>query len=150
MTRDAAEDFVFEANPSPHDVQYLEERIYEHNSRATGIDDGEWLAVFVRDAGGRIVAGLCGSTWGGGMEIRQLWVEESRRGRGLGSRLLAAAEREAVRRGCRQAFLSTFTFQAPEFYARRGYELVAEIDGYPRGHGNLLLRKRLDAPSQAR
>lgn len=140
------EAFAVETEPRPDDVQYLEDRIYEHNSRATGIAGGEWLAILVRDGDGRIAAGIAGSTWGGGMEIRQLWVEEARRDQGLGSRLLAAAEREAMRRGCDQAFLSTFSFQAPRFYARRGYEVIAEMSDYPRGHRNLVMRKRLVAP----
>lgn len=136
-------ELVVESEPSPEDVQYLEDRIYEHNSRATGIADGQWLAVLVRDGEGRIVAGIAGATWGGCMEIRQFWVDESRRRQGLGSRLLEEAEREARRRGCEQAFLSTFIFQAPDFYSRRGYEVIARMDDYPRGHHNLLMRKRL-------
>jgi GNAT superfamily N-acetyltransferase len=131
--------------PTPNEVQYLEDRIYEFNSTATGITDGEWLACFVRDEDDRIVAGICGATWGGCLEIRQFWVEEARRNQGLGTRLLEAAEHEARRRGCRQILLMTFTFQAPTFYARRGFEVVAVVDDHPRGHENLLLRKRLGA-----
>jgi hypothetical protein len=37
----------------------------------------------------------------------------------------------------------TFTFQAPAFYTKRGFETLATVDDYPRGHQNLLLRKRL-------
>jgi GNAT superfamily N-acetyltransferase len=123
-------------------VQYLEDRIYDFNSNATGIVDGEWLAFFLR-AGERIVAGICGNTWGGTCELRQLWVEESHRNRGLGKKLLQAAEQEARRRGCTQILLMTFSFQAPAFYARHGFEVVATIDDHPRGHQNLLMRKRL-------
>ena len=130
--------------PTPDQVQYLEDRIYEFNSRSTGITDGEWLAIFVRDEDDRIVAGICGNTWGGCLEIRQLWVEETRRKQGLGTGLLLAAEHEARRRGCRQVLLMTFTFQAPAFYARHGFEIVATVDDHPRGHKNLLMRKRLD------
>ena len=137
-------EWIVEAEPDPGQVQYLEDRIYEFNSGVTGITDGEWLAIFLRDETNRIVAGICGNTWGGCLEIRQFWVEESRRKQGLGTRLLAAAEREARRRGCGQALLMTFSFQAPEFYTKHGFEVVAVVVDHPRGHKNLLMRKRLD------
>jgi N-acetylglutamate synthase-like GNAT family acetyltransferase len=138
-----ASEFVIETDPAPEQVQYLEDRLYEFNSSVRGITDGEGLAIFVRDDEERIVAGICGHTWGGYCEIRQFWVEGSQRGRGLGAKLLGAAEHEARRRGCRQIFLITFSFQAPAFYTKRGFETVATVDDYPRGHQNLLLRKRV-------
>jgi GNAT superfamily N-acetyltransferase len=141
MTRE----FAFEPEPTPEQIQYLEDRLYEFNSGATGIQDGKWLAIFGKNEHGRIVAGICGNTWGGVCEIRQLWVEESRRRQGLGTRLLDAAEQEARRRGCRQIVLTTFTFQAPAFYAKRGFEILCAVDDCPRGHQNLLLRKYLSA-----
>src|SRR5215510_4183673 len=130
------------ADPTPDDVQYLEDRIYEFNSRATQITDGELLAFFVRE-GDRIVAGICGNTWGGTCELRQFWVEDSQRHRGLGTKLLQAAEQEARRRGCTQIVLMTFSFQAPAFYQSHGFEVVAAIDDDPRGYQNFLMRKRL-------
>ena len=101
-------------DPTPDDVQYLEDRIYEFNASATGIADGEWLAFFVREQK-RIVAGICGNTWGDTCELRQFWVEELQRHRGLGTKLLQAAEQEARRRGCTRIVLMTFSFQAPAF-----------------------------------
>jgi GNAT superfamily N-acetyltransferase len=136
-------EFVIESEPAPVEVQYLEDRLYEFNASATGIGDGAWLAILVRDDASRIVAGLCGATWGGCLEIRQFWVEEARRGQGLGTRLYLAAEQEARRRGCRQVILATFEFQAPAFYARHGFEVLAVLDDHPVGHRNLLMRKRL-------
>ena len=130
--------------PTPQDVEYLEDRVYEHNAGVTGIADGQLLAFLVRDDSGRIVAGICGNTWGGGCEIRQFWVEESQRRRGLGTRLLRAAEQEASRRGCTQMLLMTFSFQAPAFYARNGFEVLATIADHPRGHRNFLMRRRLE------
>ena len=136
-------EFVIEMEPTPHDVQYLEDRLYEFNAGVTGITGGAWLAIFVRDEQERIVAGICGNTWGGCCEIRQFWVEESRRKRGLGTKLFEAAEQEARRRGCTQMLLMTFSFQAPEFYAKHGFEVVAVVNDHPRGHRNLLLQKHL-------
>jgi len=38
-------------------------------------------------------------------------------------------------------------FRAPSFYERHGFEVLAAIEEYPRGHRNLLMRKRLPADS---
>lgn len=135
----------FEIETAADDFPYLEDRLYEFNVRATGIDDGDWLSVLLRSADDEIRAGLGGSTWGGTLEIRQLWVHESLRGTGIGSALLHAGEAEALRRGCTQSLLSTFDFQAPAFYARHGYVQVALIENYPRGHRSFILLKALVA-----
>jgi GNAT superfamily N-acetyltransferase len=129
-------------NPTPDDVQFLEDRIYEFNSSVTEITDGELLAFFAREQD-RIVGGICGNTWGGTCELRQFWVHESQRHQGFGTKLFEAAEQEALRRGCTQIVLMTFSFQAPAFYERHGFEVVAAIEDHPRGHRNLLMRKHL-------
>ena len=56
-------------DPTADEVQYLEDRIYEFNSHATDIADGEPLAFFVRERD-HIVAGICGNTWGGRASAR--------------------------------------------------------------------------------
>src|SRR5438552_5631650 len=106
-------EFIVETDPTPEQIQYLEGRLYEFNSRTTGITDGQGLAIFVRDERDRIVAGICGHTWGGCCEIRQFWVEESRRRQGLGTKLLQAAEHGACRRYCSRIMLTTHSFQGP-------------------------------------
>jgi ribosomal protein S18 acetylase RimI-like enzyme len=134
--------FEFE-EPSSADIEFLEDRLYEFNADTTGIDDGRLLGVFLRDKSRTIVAGAAGHTWGETCELRQVWVAPSLRGRGLGRRLMAEAEAEAVRRGCRQLVLMTHSFQAPEFYRKLGFEVVFELPEYPRGFSHLMLRKRL-------
>ena len=137
------EDLLCE-EPSLDDVRFLEDRLYEFNRATTGIHDGRALGFFVRDESGNIVAAATGHTWGGTCELRQVWVAEDRRRGGLGRRLLAAAEAEAIRRGCTQLVLITHSFQAPNFYRKFGYAIVSEVPEYPRGHPQLILRKRLD------
>lgn len=61
----------------------------------------------------------------------------------LYTRLLAAAEQEATRRGCDQLALSTHSFQAPGFYARFGYQECGRTPAYPRGHDQIHLVKQL-------
>jgi len=72
-----------------------------------------------------------------------IWVHEKLRGRRLGSRLLAAAEAEAVRRGCHQMHLDTHRYQAPDFYRRQGYDVIGELPGWPGADVRIFLRKRL-------
>jgi ribosomal protein S18 acetylase RimI-like enzyme len=72
-----------------------------------------------------------------------LWLDEDYRGRGLGSDLLRQAERQAVARGCRRACLSSFSFQAPDFYLRQGYEIFGQLEDYPDGETLFFLRKVL-------
>ena len=55
-------EFVIETDPTPKQIQHLEDRLYEFNSQTTGITDGEGLAIFVRDEQGQVVAGICGHT----------------------------------------------------------------------------------------
>src|SRR5262245_12751361 len=136
---------VIETAPAAADVAFLEDRLYDFNVDRTGIADGTLLALFVRDSDGVIVAGLYGWTWGACCEVRYLWVREDRRGHRLGSKLLAAAEREAVRRGSRQIVLDTHSFQAPGFYRKLGYEIYAVLHDYPSGHDRIHLRKSLAA-----
>jgi GNAT superfamily N-acetyltransferase len=133
----------FESEPAPADVRFLEDQLYAYNVEQTGVDDGRWLTVFVRDDSGRIAAGLHGWTWGGGAKVQTLWVRQDLRRHGYGTRLLAAAEAEARARGCDRILLDTFAFQAPLFYQKHGYEVVGEDNDTLVEHKHYRLRKRL-------
>jgi len=138
-----ADEIRFVEESSRGDLQMLDDEIYRFNVAATGFGDGRALAAFLRDESGALRAGLAGHTWGGCAEVKLLWVREAERRSGLGSRLLAAAEREAAARGCTRVVLSTHSFQAPAFYLRRGYVECGRVEGYPRGHSQIYLRKEL-------
>lgn len=135
--------FVVETTPTFADIRFLEDRLYEYNVAQTGVDDGQWLAIFVRDNQQTIQAGLEGWTWCGSCYIRTVWVHEDLRGQGLGTKLLQAAEQEAIARGCQQITLESFSFQAPGFYQKLDYEVFAVLDEHPRSHQHYYLRKWL-------
>ncbi|GAA3231241.1 GNAT family N-acetyltransferase [Streptomyces thermocoprophilus] len=103
------------------------------------------LHLWATDDDGTLVGGLVGRTWATWMHVAYLWVEESHRGAGLGSRLLAEAEHLArTERACRRVRLETWDFQAPDFYRKQGYEVVCTIPDYPPGITEYTLVKRLD------
>jgi ribosomal protein S18 acetylase RimI-like enzyme len=132
---------------SPAEREALGEGLYAYNKRATGHHDGRDLG-FVVEEDGTLVAGLEGYTWGGICEVARLWVREDRRKQGLGSALVRAAIAEAEARGCAQVLLSTYDFQAPDFYARHGFEKIAEIPDKPVGHTEFVMRKVLPPPAR--
>jgi GNAT superfamily N-acetyltransferase len=110
---------------------FLGDRLYEFNSRTTGLDDGALLNASLEDDADHTGAAISGHTWGACCEICRLWVHESRRGTGIRTALMQAAEREAVRRGCQQIVLSTHSFQASRFYENLGFRRLAAIPNYP-------------------
>lgn len=140
---DEVVDIEIEAGEGDRDLaERLDTEIYAHNAETTGLRDGRLLTLKATNAG-MLVAGLSGWTWGGCGFVDALWVEAGFRGRGLGTSLMDAAEREMTLRGCRQVVLLTHSFQAPEFYRRRGYTRVADVPDYPAGHAWLLFTKPL-------
>ena len=136
-------DLSVEPDPDPRDLEFLETQIRREASAAMGLGDEAELAIFVRDDAGRIVAGVSGWSWGNCCELQSLWVEPSLRGRWLGTRLIAAAEAEAVARGCSQTVHFTYAFQARRLYERCGYELMGRVEDFPSGTDVLWYRKRL-------
>lgn len=101
------------------------------------------LVVTLRSTEGRLVAGLTGRTFWGWLHVRHTWVAENLRGLGLGRRLMSAAEAEAKSRGCSQAYLTTYSFQALDFYRRLGYRVFGALEDFPPGERRYFLRKKL-------
>lgn len=109
----------------------LSDELDAHNFAAVGQSNLEELTVKVEDSAGELVAGLSGWTWGTCAGIGMVWVREGSRQDGWGARMIAAAEQTARERGCRQVLVSSFTFQAPDFYRRQGYVEFARSEGLP-------------------
>jgi hypothetical protein len=78
-----------------------------------------------------MLAGLTGETFGNWLCIQFLFVSKQFRVKGIRSKLLEAAEKEAMRRGCKYAFVDTFSFQALAFYKKHGYREVFSLEEYP-------------------
>ena len=110
----------------------LEDGLKRYNEARTGRTDWRALAVTVRDPQtGGIVGGLSGRTSLGLFFLDLFYLPEGQRGTGIGSSVMRMAEQEAVRRGCQMATLITINFQAPEFYARHGWEEFGRIQSAP-------------------
>ncbi|MEV5171512.1 N-acetyltransferase [Streptomyces flaveolus] len=145
--------FRIEAEVDKERRELLRSRLWETNTAASPVlaalrgtpDERDTpLHLWALDTAGGLAGGLVGHTWTTWLHVTYLWVDAAHRGTGLGTRLLAEAERiAATDRGCMASRLETWDFQAPEFYRRQGYEVVCVIPDYPPGITEYTLTKRL-------
>ena len=119
----------------------VDEGLEAHNQAAAPLRDVRPLAAFARLPDGTLVGGAVGRTWGSCCELLQLWVDAAYRGRRIATQLVQAFEARAAARGCRIYYLTTLSFQAPGLYQRLGYDVLAQIDGYPEGIVKYLMHK---------
>ena len=127
----------------PEHIELLEEKLYAFNSVKINKHDGEYFSAILRDVHNEMVAGVAGWTWAGVCEITQLWVTENLRNTGIGSRLLAAAENRAKSKGCVRILVRSYSFQAPHFYMKHGYQVEHIVNAFPAGHSYFILTKRM-------
>ncbi len=128
---------------TPNEIDAIEDRLCAYNSVAIGRDDARGIGFVIREADGRMLAAAAGYTWAGTSELKQMWVDETCRGQGYGQALLDAFVDEAAQRGVRRIWVQSYDFQAPAFYEKAGFVLVAEFGGWPEGHANIVLCKTL-------
>jgi len=121
----------------------LDDELTAFNAEATGAGTPVPMSIRVTDAAEDLVGGLTAWIWGGCCAVDMLWVRaDSRRG-GWGRALMEAAEQEAVRRGCTEMIVSSFTFQAPDFYRGLGFSETGRTRGIPGGNEDVHLHKVL-------
>jgi len=91
----------------------------------------------------QIVGGIYGEIYWGWLEIEFLYLPDSLRAQGLGSQLLHRIETLACQSGVNRVLVTTFSFQAYDFYQKYGYETVGVITDYPPGFSHYTLVKHL-------
>lgn len=96
-----------------------------------------------RDAKKKLLGGLILESYWRESYVELLWLSAKSRGSGLGSRLIKEAERRAKRRGSYLIHLNTFSFQAPGFYEKQGYQRFGGMSGSPRGESRHYYVKHL-------
>lgn len=144
------------ANTSAAGCDLVRQWLREHNWAANPTfmerlqqteSDARPLVLLAHDHIG-VVGGLFAETRFAWLRISIMAVEPESRSRGVGAALLAAAESEAIARGCHQAYVETMEYQAPRFYLAHGYRIAGEIPNWDSlGHRKFFLTKSLVAAS---
>ena len=71
----------------------------------------------------KFVGGIMCNMFMYSLYIDVLWIDEKFRGQDYGSKLIAESEKIAIEKGCILADTLTFSYQAPDFYVKCGYEI---------------------------
>lgn len=122
----------------------IRDGLSDYNFSKAGYRDHRPLAILVCDPKtGEVLGGLLGRTSFGLLYVDRFFLPEDLRKQGLGSRIIKAAEEEGRRRGCSRALLTTLSFQAPGFYKRQGWDVLAELEGVPPAPSRFLMTKKL-------
>jgi GNAT superfamily N-acetyltransferase len=131
--------------PTDADREAVLELLASYNETAGGPAHYEPFAIRLTDAAtGASVGGLWGRIYYDWLFVDLLYVPEEARGKSIGSKLVSAAEAFARRKGCVGVWLTTYSFQAPAFYRKRGYRAFAALNDYPRGNKLFFFRKSLE------
>lgn len=136
-------EFILNEKPAQSDIDSVRERLKQHNIRYLETTDERQYVIEAKNDSGELAGGIVFKTWGLWLTIDFLWVDESERGRDLGTRLLKKAEDIGKEGGCRYSYLTTFSFQARPFYEKHGYEVVYTQKNFPIENAKYHMEKSL-------
>lgn len=129
------------------DTDYIRKKVIEHNLSKIPNDvkhPVKYVSFMLRNEAGEILGGITGTIYWYNLYIDSLWVDESLRGNGYGKELLDNIEETARENKCRLIQLDTFSFQAPDFYQKNGYQVVGVVKEFPnKGFQQYYLEKRI-------
>jgi GNAT superfamily N-acetyltransferase len=145
---DCPVDIVVVRDPNQADRDAIVTPLIAFNLSKVHTERPNPLAILIKQEG-RVIGGLSGRFSYDWLFVELLFVPESLRGSGLGSRILLQAEQIATGHGCIGVWLDTYEFQARGFYEKLGYSLFGSLDDHPRGMSRFFLQKRLDAREMA-
>lgn len=132
------------ADVEGEEIDYIRDQLFRNNllvAPPTSEVISQDVNLILKDTNKKILGGLIGKIYRGCLFIDILWVDEVARGLGYGKQMLKKAEEIASRQQCKFIHLDTFSFQAPDFYMKNGYEVFGVLDGYPNDVKRYYLKK---------
>ncbi len=128
---------------SQDDYKTISNGLLDYNIEKAKNPSFKPVLLTLRNQDEDVVGGLIADIYWGWLYVKVLWISSEFRKNGYGTKLLRKAEELAVESGCKNACLDTFSFQAPEFYLRHGYEVFGELEGFPQDFKRFYMKKKL-------
>lgn len=134
---------VFEAKPEESAWGIIGRGVAQFNRDHAGDNRFQRLCYLLKNTSGEVVGGVIAEVYWEWLYIDLLWVKEEIRRQGFGQSLMLRTEEEARQLGAKNAYLDTFSFQAPEFYQKLGYKPFGELPEFPPGKKRFFMKKEL-------
>ncbi len=124
-------------------VEYVEEQLDIYGEKFIPQKMSGTIQIGIEEDG-RIVAGLdaCVTAFKI-LYVSTVFVDENRRRKGYGRRLMAEMERRAKEMGVNTIRLDTFNWQGKEFYEALGYDIVGSYENADDGYAEYFFLKRI-------
>ncbi|MFK7805718.1 MAG: GNAT family N-acetyltransferase [Anaerolineae bacterium] len=140
-------EFELTTSPTAEDSKTISQGLIDFNhAMVTDLEPQDAaieFSIFARDKDQTIIGGLRATCFWNTLHLELVWVSDQARGNGLGTMMVEKAEQFALQNGFEQALLESTDWQAKSFYEKLGYELIATIPNYPKGHACHFLTKKL-------
>ena len=141
-------DFGYEMTiPMEEEAEYIGNMLLEFNLESKPLSQEKpFIAInrCIKDEKGEVIGGIlaCLALWNI-LSIDTLWVKKEFRNKGVAKQLLNLVEAEARNMEFHIVYLSTYDFQAKDFYLKNGYEIFGVLEDCPKEHRLYHLSKRL-------
>jgi GNAT superfamily N-acetyltransferase len=141
-------DFGYEITiPMEKEAEYIGNMLLEFNLESKPLSQEKPFVSInrcIKDEKGEVIGGIlaCLALWNI-LSIDTLWVKKEFRNKGVAKQLMSLVEAEARNMGCHIVYLSTYDFQAKDFYLKNGYEIFGVLEDCPKEHRLYHLSKRL-------
>ena len=135
-------EYKLDIEPSDKDINEVRDGLIRHNTPfLEGIPKSKVAYYAIK--GDNKVGGIIADLWGNWLLIKFLWVDDSMRGKQVGSELLQLVEKYAQSQGCTSSLVDTLSFQAKPFYEKHGYQCQMVLENYPLDSSLAFLTKSL-------
>lgn len=135
-------------NADENEKNYVRRKLKEYNAQHVPEhlrSRYEEINLAIKDEQGNIIGGLIAVLCWNWIEVDILWVDSAIRFKGIGTQLLHEVEKIASEKACTFIKLNTFSFQAPSFYIKNGYNQYSVIENAPEGANHYFFKKDIDS-----
>lgn len=101
------------------------------------------FSIFIKDQTQKVLGGICGVSFHGSLYVDSLWIDETLRRQGWGTKLMHEAERIGKERGAKFVAVHTMDWEGLPFYQKLGYVVEFVREGYQKNSKMYMLRKSL-------